>query len=158
MEAKEVVLPEFAVVGLKIEGNLEEFNAGLAKDTYHSLKSKMNEIPNRKNEKVIMIQIYPMKPGFDPVKDRFTQIMGYEVTDESVVPEGMIRHSIPESKYATCTHKGLEADIGQTYDSLYGEWIRSRGSEPKGYDFEVWDERYQPESEQNEIDMFVALR
>jgi AraC family transcriptional regulator len=32
------------------------------------------------------------------------------------------------------------------------------GNEPKNYDFEIWDERYQPESPDNEIDLYIALK
>lgn len=32
------------------------------------------------------------------------------------------------------------------------------GNEPKNYDFEIWDERYQLESPDNEIDLYIALK
>jgi len=158
MEAKELLLPEFTVVGFKIEANLDELEAELGKQTYNSLISRKDEILNKKSENVILMQIYPMKHNFDPRIDRFTQILCYEVTSADDVPLGMISHTISESKYVTYTHKGLESELGKSYDYVYGKWIRETGNEPKGYDFEIWDERYKPENPDNEIDLFVALK
>ncbi|MFS0727663.1 GyrI-like domain-containing protein [Paenibacillus sp. 1P07SE] len=158
MEAKEVKLPEFSVIGIRIEANLDELDAGLGKQTYDSFISRKDEILFKKNENVILIQMYPMRPGFNPRIDRFTQIFCYEVKGVDVVPSGMVNHQVPESKYVTFTHKGLESELGRSYDYLYGQWMSEHGHVPKGYDFEIWDERYKPESSDNEIDMYVALR
>jgi AraC family transcriptional regulator len=158
MEAKEITLPIFHVVGLQIEANLKELESNLGRETYQSLVSRKDEIQNKKNGNVILIQIYPMKPNFNPQIDRFTQILCFEISEPSVVPPGMILHVVPENKYVTCTHKGLESELSRTYDYVYGKWIRETGNEPKGYDFEIWDERYKPESPDNEIDLFVALK
>ncbi|WEK56064.1 MAG: GyrI-like domain-containing protein [Candidatus Cohnella colombiensis] len=158
MEAKEVILPAFTVVGFRIEANLDELESGIGKNTYDSLISRKDEILFKKNENVILMQIYPMKPGFNPRIDRFTQIFCYEVNEGYTVPPGMMSHQVSESKYVTYTHKGLESELQRSYDYLYGQWTREHRHEPKGYDFEVWDERYKPESSDNEIDMYVALR
>lgn len=158
MEAKEVKLPEFTVVGFRIEANLDELESGIGKSTYDSLIIRKDEIITKKNEHVILMQIYPMKPGFNPRIDRFTQLFCYEVNESVTVPSGMESHQVSEGKYVTYTHKGLESELGRSYDYLYGQWMREHGHEPKGYDFEVWDERYKPESSDNEIDMYVALK
>lgn len=158
MEAKEVTLPAFTVVGFKIEANLDELESGIGKHTFESLISRKAEILAKKNENVILMQIYPMKPEFNPRVDRFTQLFCYEVNESDAVPSGMVSHQVPESKYAFYTHQGLESELGRSYDYVYGQWLREHGYEPKGYDFEIWDERYKPESPDNEIDMYVALR
>jgi len=157
MEAKEVKLPAFSVVGFKIEANLEELESGLGKNAYDSLLLRKEEILFKKNENVILMQIYPMEPGFNPRIDRFTQIFCYEVNEGDTIPPEMVSHQVSESKYVTYTHKGLESELGRSYDYLYGQWMREHGREPKGYDFEVWDKRYKPESPDNEIDMYVAF-
>lgn len=158
MEAKVIALSEFSVVGLKIEANLDEIETGLGKQTFQSLLTRKDEIKLKKNENVILLQIYPMKPGFNPRVDRFTQIFGYEISGAEEVPAGMIHHKVPESKYVKYTHKGLESELGRSYDYVYGQWMRETGNVPKAYDFEIWDERYKPESTENEIDMYVALQ
>ncbi|GGF80784.1 hypothetical protein GCM10010912_27400 [Paenibacillus albidus] len=158
MEAKVITLPPFYVVGYKIEADVKEFESGLGKNTYHSLVEGKDKILNKKNENVILMQIYPMKPDFNPQVDSFTHILCYEVSHHGDIPLNMVSHAVTESKYVTYTHKGLESELSRSYDYLYGQWIIETGNEPKDYDFEIWDERYKPESLDNEIDLFIALK
>ncbi|WP_054023187.1 GyrI-like domain-containing protein [Bacillus sp. FJAT-28004] len=158
MEAKVITLPQFHVVGYSIEANVKEFESGLGKDIYRSLVERKEEIQNRKNENVILIQVYPMKMDFDPLVDKFTNIIGYEVSKQGDASLNMINHTVTESKYVTYKHKGLESELSHSYGYVYGDWMSKTGNEPKNYDFEIWDERYQPESPDNEIDLYIALK
>ncbi|OZQ68669.1 AraC family transcriptional regulator [Paenibacillus sp. VTT E-133280] len=136
MESKAITLPPFHVVGYKIEADIKEFESGLGKSIYHSLFERKDEIQNKKNENVILMQ----------------------VSKQGDVPLDIIGHAVGESKYVTYTDQGLESELSRSYDYIYGQWIRETGNEPKDYDFEIWDERYKPESLENEIDLFVALK
>lgn len=158
MQPKVVTLPPFTLVGFKLTATLDEFEAGLGKDAYRSLVEQQGSIPSRKNDAVILMQIYPMDHQFNAQKDRFIQIIGYEVLATGEIPGTMVSHAVEESKYVAFTHRGREAEIHRSYDYLYGQWLREHGYQPKAYDFERWDERYRPEQEDNEIDMFVALQ
>ncbi|MDR9745272.1 AraC family transcriptional regulator [Paenibacillus taichungensis] len=158
MEAKVVTLPAFQVVGYKIEATVEAFEAGLGKIHHEQLHKRKEEIQLRKNDNVILMQIYPMDADFNPKEDVFTHLIGYEVLADSAAPPDMILHAVKESQYVTCTHKGFESELDATYDYLYGQWISETGYELKDYDFEIWDERYQPDHPNNEIDLFVALQ
>ena len=104
------------------------------------------------------MQMYPMNEDFNAKVDKFTNLIGYEVTSLENVPSEMKSHGVPDSQYMTCTHRGIESEIGDTYDYIYGQWICENGLKTKDYDFEIWDLRYQPESASNEIDIYVALR
>ena len=158
MEAKFLTLPLFHVVGFAVEASVEAFEAGLGKEIYQSLVDRKDEIHNKKNENVTLMQIYPMDPDFNPQVDRFTHLICYEVNELGEVPQHMISHTVTESKYVAFTHKGLESELSRTYEYLYRQWIPDSGNEPKDYDFEIWDERYHPESPDNEIDVYVALK
>jgi len=158
MVVREVTLPAFRIVGVRIEANLDELESGIGKEAYETLLSRKDEISGKNHDHVILMQIYPMKPGFNPRVDRFTQIFGYDAAPSDLTPADLFQHVVPESNYATYTHKGLESELGRSYDYLYGTWVREAGKEPRGYDFEIWDERYRPESPDNEIDMYVALK
>jgi AraC family transcriptional regulator len=158
MKAKVLTLPLFHVVGYKIEANIEEFESGLGKDKYVVLLERKDEIQDKKNENVILMQIYPMEPDFNPQLDTFTHILGYEVGKLGDFPLDMIRHTVDESKYVNFTHKGLESELGRSYDYVYGQWMEETGNEPKFYDFEIWDERYRPDHADNEIDLYIALK
>ncbi|RXZ79773.1 AraC family transcriptional regulator [Paenibacillaceae bacterium] len=157
METNVITLPLFHVVGYRIEASVEEFESGLGKNAYLSLLERKDEIANKKNDHVILMQIYPIDPDFNPQVDSFINIVCYEVSEQGKVPSEMISHTVNESKYVKGTHKGLESELSSSYDYLYGQWMEETGHEPKHYDFEIWDERYQPESTDNEIDLFIAL-
>lgn len=51
----------------------------------------------------------------------------------------------------------VETNLGETYGFLYGSWLSESGYDYAGFDFEYWDERYKPEQEDNEIDIYVPL-
>ncbi|MDF2483864.1 MAG: hypothetical protein K0R46_32 [Herbinix sp.] len=158
MKATNVKLSGFTVVGYKIETNLEEFNSGIGKATYQKLLLKKDELSYKKHPNVLLLQIYPMKPDFDPWVDRYIQMLCYEVTDTANIPVDMIIHKVPEGNYVTCTHQGMESEMQRSYDFLYQNWMQKTGNIPTGFDFEIWDERYKPDSVDNEIDIYVSIK
>jgi predicted transcriptional regulator YdeE len=158
VETRIVTLAAFHIVGYRIEATVEELEAGLRQSHYDKLIEKKGEIKHRKNDQVLLMQIYPSHEGFDAKVDPFTHVLCYEVDKLEGVPSEMITHHVPARSYVTCTHRGLESDIGDTYDYIYGRWLVDAGHVPECYDFEIWDERYQPESVNNEIDVYVALQ
>lgn len=157
MSATIVHLPALMLVGYQLETNLKEFNAGLGKQTIQALLTKKDDVGNQATGHIILLQRYPMTPGFDPWVDRYTQFIGYEVSAATEAPAGMAVTEVPDSKYVSFTHKGLESEMQRSYDYLYGVWMQETGSMPKGYDFEIWDERYRPESIDNEIPIHIAI-
>ncbi|MNT80239.1 Bacterial transcription activator, effector binding domain [compost metagenome] len=74
------------------------------------------------------------------------------------VPSELIIHHIEKSTYVQYTHVGPESALDETYDYLYQDWIPSQGYELQDYDFEVWGTAYQPESEANEIEVYIAIK
>lgn len=154
-----VTLPDFQVVGLSFSTNLKEFeDHQLGQKAYHELLSRAEEMQGKVGDEVYLLQVYPNKPGFNPMVDAFTQIIGYKVSNEASVPSGMMKHAVPANDYVKYTHKGLESELVGTYDYLYGQWLPRSGRHFAGYDFEIWDDRYKPTCPENEIDVHVAVR
>lgn len=146
-------------MGYHFEANLREIEEGnLDKKTLAKLQEHADLFENKQGNHVYLVQIYPMKENFNALEDRFTQIIGYEVSEPSNVPEGAILHTLEENFYVKYTHRGLESDLYKTYDFLYGKWIVDNGYVTIGYDAELWDERYKPYDPNNEIDLFVAVK
>lgn len=79
MQATVVTLQGMQLVGYQVEATIEEFESGLGRRTYQKIVTQKDEIQYRNNDDVLMVQIYPEKSDFDPLKDRFIQIFGYEV-------------------------------------------------------------------------------
>ncbi|WP_240793385.1 GyrI-like domain-containing protein [Psychrobacillus vulpis] len=158
MEPKIIKKKSFQVIGYTFEANLQEIEAGnLCKKALTRLQETSDKILNKVGDHIYLIQIYPMKEDFNAFKDKFTQIIAFEVSHSTDVPEGAIHHTIPENLYAAYTHKGPEADLHKTYEYLYGKWMNENGYKPIGYDMELWDDRYEPENSTNEIDLFIPI-
>ncbi|MED3647180.1 GyrI-like domain-containing protein [Halalkalibacterium halodurans] len=149
----------FTVIGYQLKANLQEIEEQqLGKKTLHRLLENQSLVQKRVGEEIYLIQLYDMKPNFNPNVDRFTQVIGYKVAEPKDVPAEMIVHTVPSHQYVMATHRGLEAELYKTYDALYGTWMGKQPYQPAGYDFEVWDERYKPDEATNEIDVYVAIR
>lgn len=159
MEASIVNRESFEVVGYQYEANLKEIEEQqLGKKTLERLKSNAEHIKNKVGDEIYLIQLYEPKPTFNANVDRFIQIIGYKVSGAADIPEGMVSHTVPESSYVTATHRGLESELYHTYHFLYGEWPKENPYVTANYDFEIWDERYKPTEETNEIDVYVAVK
>jgi predicted transcriptional regulator YdeE len=85
-------------------------------------------------------------------------IIGSHVELVDSPPTGMIGHTIPAGEFAKVTHLGPQSEIGQTYEFMNRVWSREAGRHFAGHEIEIWDERYQPASPDNEIDLYMALR
>ncbi|WP_274648567.1 GyrI-like domain-containing protein [Paenibacillus humicola] len=148
----------FMVAGVAYEATLPQIEEQeLGKKAYDRVLACRDTLSHRVSDAVLLIQVYPMKPGFNPHTVAFTQLIGYQVAEHSTLPEGLTLRSFPASDYLAYTHRGPESQLGTSYDKLYGEWMRQQARRPAGFDIEVWDERYRPEEPDNEIDLFVAL-
>jgi predicted transcriptional regulator YdeE len=64
---------------------------------------------NKKSSNRLLVQFYPDKSDFNPWVDQFRQLFGFEVSEVADIPEGAVVVTLPESLYATCTHKGMES-------------------------------------------------
>lgn len=127
-------------------------------DTYHTLVNRKHELSSIIQDKVLLIQIYPEDEEFDPKSDSFSHIIGYRTAGVVEVPSELIIHHIDKSSYVQYTHVGPDSALDETYDYLYQEWIPSQGYELRDYDFEVWRAAYQPESEANKIELYIAIK
>jgi len=74
------------------------------------------------------------------------------------VPEGMVCKDIPGGSFVTYTHKRGMDGLQDSFRTLYG-WIASSGYTAEGRPgYELYDERFKPTSQENEIDLFVPVK
>lgn len=96
----------------------------------------------------------PLKPG-----DSIVYMAAKPVSKVENVPHGMIVQKIPASKYAVFTHKGPLSDLPQTIRYIWGTWV-PRNSElhkKDAPDFELYDERFNPETLDGEFDIYIPV-
>jgi AraC family transcriptional regulator len=72
----------------------------------------------------------------------------------------MVTTVVEPATYAVFTHKGKLARLGETMNYIYGSWLpgseyeRANGNIP---DLEWYDERFSPESDESELDLYIPL-
>jgi AraC family transcriptional regulator len=90
--------------------------------------------------------------------DSFIYIAGSPVSSLSEVPPGMVTCEIPASRYAVFTHKGSLNKLPETMKYIFGTWVEKGGYEKKNApDFELYDERFDPVSDNSEFDIYVPI-
>lgn len=158
MEPTILTRKETYVIGFTFTASVtEDLDQNLSATTTERLRARKAELHNQIGTAEYLIQVYPDKPDFDSAIDPFTTIIGVEVSSLSTIPEGFISYTIPAGEFARFTHKGSEESLGETYDFIYSSWLSESEYEYPEFDYEYWDERYNPEAEDNEIDLFIPL-
>ncbi len=89
----------------------------------------------------------------------YFHLVGHPVSNTGEIPEGMTYRKIPAHDYAVFTHHGPLSTLGKTYDFIYGEWLpQSEYEYDDSNELEWYDERFDPESEESEFDIYVPIK
>ncbi len=96
----------------------------------------------------------------EPVEYQFFHLVGLPVSKvDGLLPEGMTWKKIPAHKYAKFTHKGKLDTLGETYNYIYVIWMAESeySYDDKAVEFEWYDSRFDIESEDSELDIYVPI-
>lgn len=160
MEPKIVEMDEIKLIGMSCKTSLAN---NKVPELWQSFIPRMAEVPNRTNQS-IALGVCQIESNFDfrdfGEDSVFTEISGVEVSNFNNVPEGMVTHTIPASKYTVFTHKGNVEGLKKTYDYIYGVWFPKQKYEIAQMDtFEYYDERFiSPEDPNSEMDIFIPIK
>ena len=90
--------------------------------------------------------------------NKFIYIAGVAVRDLNDVPDGMIGRQLPESEYAVFAHEGgLGPALGATFQEIFNDWLPSSGYQANGIDFEFYDERFNPVTNEGTFYIYVPI-
>jgi len=119
---------------------------------------RMSEIESAKHDYSLGI-CCPAHPQIEMRNsDCFVYIAAVPVEAAGTVPQGMVQVEIPGGRYAVFTHKGPISELAHTIDFIWGTWIpKSEYEKREGPDFELYDERFDPETLAGEIDIYVPV-
>jgi len=99
-------------------------------------------------------------PGFtygivrqDPADpERLEYHAAVEVTGPRIVPEGMVAIELPQTTYATFSHRGAVQHVDHTVNYIYSTWLAQSGRRHSyGADLEMYGSEYHPTSEDSVI-------
>lgn len=90
---------------------------------------------------------------------KFFYMPAVQVDSFDIIPIDMSAKIITPSKYAVFTHKGIPSTISETITAAYEIWIPESGFKAdRSYDFEYYDDRFKPDSEESEIDIYIPIK
>lgn len=153
MEPKIIQKEEFHVIGMEYYGDNKN---GEIPAMWGEFINRIQEIPNRVN-----LNTYGVCSPIEKMTDesKFFYIAGVEVTCIDQIPEGMVAKTVPAAQYAVFTHKGSPDKLGQTYEYIMGTWLPNSGYKPMmSPDFEFYDHRFKPDSENSEMFIYYPIK
>lgn len=82
-----------------------------------------------------------------------------ETGDDDGAPAGMKALKIPAGNYAIFTHRGPLGKIRETMQAVYGGWVpQNKAILRKAPHLEIYDERFDANSESSEFDVCVPVK
>lgn len=89
----------------------------------------------------------------------FEYIAGVEIKPIASTPAGLITRDVPAAKYAKFKHFGNASLVKETFDKIYGGWLKENGLTlaPNPFDMEVYDEGFKPGSPDSVMYVYVAV-
>jgi predicted transcriptional regulator YdeE len=148
METKEK--DEFKVVGLDCRTSVQECGKVLPA-LWQDFMKRADEVKNKKDDKVHYGMCFAKKDC------NFRYIACSEVSEFEKIPKGMKKEIIPAQKYAVFTHKGKIDKLGETYSKIMEE-VKESGLKQDKIWFELYDNRYIPDSDKSEFDIWVSVK
>lgn len=99
---------------------------------------------------------YGIMCGADP--DGFEYMCGVEVEALEALPAGTGRMRIQGQTYAVFAHHGCISEIRSTWERIYSGWLPSSPFESAHKpDFEVYDDRFDPEAGTGLVEIWVSI-
>lgn len=159
MQPKFETKPVMTIVGMSYIGKNEAgpgFNHEIS-DMWGEFMSRTEEVENLV-ERCTYGACFSNPEG--AAEGEFEYVACYSVQPDTKVPEGMVMRQIPAHKYAVFTHKGKLENLGETYSYIYETWLPQSGMElhEDMFDMELYDQRFEPGSDESEFDILVAVK
>ncbi|MGC9335119.1 MAG: GyrI-like domain-containing protein [Anaerolineae bacterium] len=149
MEIKIIERSAFTVVGLKYRGKNE---MGEIPQLWGTMGPRTGEIQNLVDDTAA----YGISTNMDMETGEFDYIAGFEVSNAEDVPEGMVAFEVPGGRYAVFST--TLPRVGETFHNAYHTWLPQAGHQPSGGpEFELYDQRFDPQNPDSEFDLYVPI-
>jgi len=157
MEPTIIVKPEMKVIGIASIYQHDDFDIMNLWSVFKQRKEEISNIAFPMNG----FGIYENYQEGVAEKEHtiFTYLCCVGVTTLSDIPRDMVGRAIPEQVYAVFTHKGDVDNIDNTLSYIWGDWLPASGyTYTNRPDFELFSDRYNPESKKSEIDLYIPIK
>lgn len=116
---------------------------------------RLGEIPGRRGASA-----YGVICGAAPERGTMEYMCGVEVDSFEALPAGLGRLRVPpDQRYAVFLHQGGAATVQSTWEAIFNDWLpRSGHQSAHTPDFEVYDERFDPETGTGTIEIWFPIQ
>lgn len=156
MEPKIIEFAEKKVIGVKCTTTLKNNTIG---ELWEEYMRRFQEIPNKTEERLCIGICLPMECSECNEETPFDYIAASPVTSFDNVPEGMVTYTIPKGSYAAFIHKGPLENLRETYDYIFGEWLKSTDYIYENREqLELYDHRFKHGEQDSEFEILVPIK
>lgn len=142
--------PAFTIIGLLYRGKNE--NNEIPQLWEALFPDRTAEIQHKVNPRIA----YGAMDNFDRETGEFDYVAGYEVSDASDIPDGMVCWHIPAQTYAV--FKGTLPKIMEMYDFAFRQWLPASGyHQADGPEYELYDEDFNPSEGKLDLYLYVPI-
>ncbi len=162
-QPKLIDLPEMKIAGLGTKFisvlSPDKNNSSVIPKLWHDFVARQDEITNKKGKGALgVVECLPNTIG-KPQGPELFYIACVEVADLNSIPAAMISRVIPAGRHALFTHVGKLDKLDATMKFIHGVWLPQSGmSRRDAPEIEVYDERFNPNSDQSEFDILLPVR
>ena len=161
MDCKIKDMDDIRVVGIKRKIVTRESKQQIAAlwDDFLSHKNKNENLRTAQTVGICFPEPKYLEQQPEP-DDTWFYMAAVIMKDDVDIPDGLIEHTIPASKYAIFTHKGSFEKLHETYKFISVDWIQQVDYEFYLHEeIEWYDERFKPENPENsEYDILVPIK
>ncbi len=153
--------PALTVVGLEtpfIHALSPDTNNHIIGPLWDQFCHRAKEVPNRVSDAMYGI-IYRRPASERSHPHELQYVAAAAVSSLGEIPAGMTSRTIPESTFAVFLHRGPITRIADTCREIYREWLpQSEWEHADVADVELYDERFDCESETSEMEYWISVR
>lgn len=133
----------------------------------HSTESAPDSIPAQWQDFVSHLPLeneaahatYGVTIKIDDAANTLDYMAGIEVTGKVPLPKGLVLLEPASARYAVFLHKGSVADVPTTMQAIFTDWLPQSGIiRAESPFFERYDERFNPETGEGEIELWIPVR
>lgn len=148
----------------KIERGRAKMLAGLRR--HHSFAGASRSVPDQwsafrrldRLPRQIGETVYGAMCAYDAVQERFEYLAGVEVSTFEALDDSIGRMRVPAQWYAVFTHSGHVSGLQAMWGVVWNAWLPRSGYTPAPTpDFELYDERFDPETGAGKIEIWFPL-
>lgn len=147
-ELKDIFM--FEIVGLGTHCTFD--NISSIRPLWQAFNQREDEVENVPNAAG-----YGVCHGADK-EGNFSYLAGVEAKNQSAIPSGMERLSIPAGKYAVFVHEGHISDIGNTVYTIWNKALPDLGlTLRQAPDFEKYDKRFDGKTGRGLVEIYIPV-